>query len=81
MPESLEPREVETRESFTKSFTGSGDTIRSFTGGPSEPQALPAEVPFSVPTPDAPAGSTSASDGGASLNSSEAPLQVPPNIE
>lgn len=55
MPEELTPREIESRDSFTRSFAGSKDTIRSFTGGPSDPPPLPADLPFSVaPQPEPP---------------------------
>lgn len=35
-------------ESFTKSFKPGSDTVRSFTGGPSEPTPLPAETPYAI---------------------------------
>lgn len=59
-------RIAEIRESFTKSFTPSGDSVRSFHGEPSEPTALPSEVPFSIdlsePAPAAAVDSASISE-------------------
>jgi hypothetical protein len=46
--EKPQERTVELRESFTKSFTPSGDSVRSFHGEPSEPTALPSDLPFSI---------------------------------
>lgn len=42
--------QVQTRESFGKSFTGPDET-RSFTGTGDGPVDLPPELPFSVPMP------------------------------
>ena len=49
-------------ESFTKSHLPA-ETIRSFTGGPSEPTPLPADTPFAIST-DGGAGTAADSTSG-----------------
>jgi hypothetical protein len=71
------PEEIRHRESFTKSFTPK-DTVRSFSGKPSDPTPLPADTPFSVgpqqapTTSSTPAPSPSSGDGGNSSASTVA---------
>lgn len=74
MAEDAKEETTEIRESFTKSFTGSPVSIRSFYGEPSDPTPLPSEVPFSIDvsepltspaaelTPSAPSDSSSEVD-------------------
>jgi hypothetical protein len=69
------PEEIRHRESLTKSFTPK-DTVRSFSGEPSDPTPLPADTPFSVAPEQTPtttstvAPSLSSGDGG---NSGDSP--------